>query len=397
MPQPSRGVSQNRIIGSFTAPDDVSSRESAPQVGRLPAHVQERSALRGPRQRKAPPGRLGRSPGFLCAGDARDRGRAAHYRSAMSGVPTTSVSTARLAPAPSIAARARLVGADIKLAHSVFAMPFAVLAAFMAGLAEQPAPVAAATLALVVVCMVAARTWAMLVNRLADLPFDRENPRTSRRVFASGRLGARDGVVAAAVAATVFLTGCAGFWLVNGNAWPLLLGAPVLGWIALYSFTKRFTWLCHLFLGGALAASPLAAALAVRPVSLAPPEGLAIWLLAGMVALWVAGFDVLYALQDVAFDRTHNLRSVPARFGRRGAMSISRGLHAGALACLIGVWRADPRFGATMAAGVALVAGLLVLEHAIVARKGDLELAFFTVNGVVSVLLGVVGVVDVVA
>lgn len=297
---------------------------------------------------------------------------------------------------PSLAARARLVGADIKLAHSVFAMPFAVLGAFMAGVAGLPASAAAAKLALVVVCMIAARTWAMLVNRLADLRFDRENPRTQRRIFASGRLRARDGLVAAGVAAAVFLAGCAGFWLVDGNVWPLALGAPALGWIALYSYTKRFTWLCHLFLGGALAASPLAAAVAVRPESLVEPGGAAIWLLAAMVALWVAGFDVIYALQDVAFDRARKLRSVPARFGEGGAIWISRGLHVGALSCLIAVWRLDPRFGPVMAAGVALVAGLLIVEHTIVARKGDLEMAFFTVNGVVSVALGAAGVVDVV-
>ncbi|MFG0284000.1 MAG: 4-hydroxybenzoate octaprenyltransferase [Phycisphaerales bacterium JB039] len=309
---------------------------------------------------------------------------------------TASVDAAPAPPAPrSGLARLRLLGADIKLAHSVFALPFALLGAFMAGLAGEPAGLAAGKLGLVIVCMVSGRTWAMLINRLAEVRFDRENPRTARRAFASGRLRRRDGGLGAAAAAVVFGAGCAGFWLLDDNPWPVILGAPTLGWIALYSFTKRFTWLCHLFLGGALAASPLPAAIAVDPAWLSGAHAGGIWLLSATVALWVAGFDVIYALQDLEFDRARKLRSVPARFGAGGAMWVSRLLHAGAVACLAGVWGLDSRFGVIFGAGVAMVGGLLVWEHAIVARRGNLEMAFFTINGAVSLVLGALGIVDV--
>ncbi|MBC7835556.1 MAG: UbiA family prenyltransferase, partial [Phycisphaerales bacterium] len=191
--------------------------------------------------------------------------------------------------------------------------------------------------------------------------------------------------------------GCAAmFWVLFENAGPVMLAAPVLGWIALYSYTKRFTWACHLFLGGALAASPLAAAIAVDPAALG--RVVSLWWLAGMVVLWVAGFDVIYALQDIEFDRATGLRSIPARLGWRGAVWVSRVLHAGALGCLVMAARGDARFGAVFGAGVALVAVLLVMEHVVLARRGKagLDMAFFTLNGIVSCVLGVCGVVDVV-
>jgi 4-hydroxybenzoate polyprenyltransferase len=244
--------------------------------------------------------------------------------------------------------------------------------------------------------MVAARTWAMLVNRLADARFDADNPRTRRRAFASGTLTVRDGIVMAAAAAGLFMVACAGFWFLDHNPWPTLLGPPVLAWIAFYSFTKRFTLLCHLVLGSALAFSPVAAAIAIDPGSLARTP--AIFLLSGMVLCWVAGFDVIYALQDIDFDRAQRLRSIPAALGWRRAAWLSRGLHALALVSLIGVWQVEPRLGTVFAVAVALVAALLIYEHAILARRGraGLAMAFFTINGVISVVLGVLGIADLV-
>jgi len=167
------------------------------------------------------------------------------------------------------AARVRVALSDIKIAHSVFALPFALLAAFMAATAPGEDVMGwgrlGGLLALVVACMVLARTWAMLVNRLVDRRFDRENPRTAGRAFASGRVAAGAGWILAAACAGAFVLCCGGFWFLDGNPWPVILALPALGWIALYSFTKRFTALCHLFLGGALAASPIAASIAVRP------------------------------------------------------------------------------------------------------------------------------------
>ncbi len=289
---------------------------------------------------------------------------------------------------------------DIKLAHSVFALPFAVLGVFLAwrgpegdggGWARL-----AGQLALVVVCMVLARTWAMLINRLADHRLDAMNPRTARRAVASGKLAAGDARSMALVSGALLIVASAGFWLWFANPWPVALSVPVLGWLALYSYTKRFTALCHIVLGMALAASPLAAALAVRPEALADTPS--VWWLAGMVVAWVAGFDVIYALQDFEFDLSQRLYSVPSTLGPTGAIWVSRVLHAGALAMLVMAWRSDARLGPVFGAAVVLVGGLLVLEHAVLAVRGKagLQMAFFTINGIVSCVLGVAGVVDLV-
>lgn len=290
--------------------------------------------------------------------------------------------------------RVMMVLRDIKLAHSVFALPFAVLSAFLARDAEDPSSKFAMQLGLVVWCMIAARTFAMVVNRVADIRWDAANPRTARRAFAVGVLSKRDGVVALLICGALFVAGAAGFGVLFSNWWPAMLAMPVLGWVALYSFTKRFTILCHLFLGGALAASPIAAALAVRPESLV--EIAAVWWFAGMVAFWVAGFDVIYALQDLDFDRSAKLHSVPARFGVSGAAWISRGLHALAFACLVMAWQADDRLELLTAAAVALIGVLLIAEHVVLHRRGKagLEMAFFTINGIVSCVLGVLGSID---
>lgn len=306
----------------------------------------------------------------------------------------TAATTSPALSRPPLAARLALAAADIKLAHSVFALPFAVLGAFLARPADALWPRFAGQLALIVACMVFARTWAMLVNRLADRTIDARNPRTHRRVLAAGKLSPRDGLFIALASAAAFIACTALFWAFFANPWPLILSVPVLCWIAFYSFTKRFTALCHIFLGGALAASPLAAAIAINPeFAIASP---ALWLLAGMVLFWVAGFDVIYALQDVDFDRTAGLSSIPARLGPTGAIWTSRVFHAAAFGLLIAAWRTEPRFGLLFALGVAAVGGLLVIEHAVLARRGKagLEMAFFTINGIVSCVLGLAGVLD---
>ncbi len=298
------------------------------------------------------------------------------------------------APASSLLAQLRLAAGDIKLAHSVFALPFALLAAVLARDPATAWSVFALQGLLVVVCMVFARSWAMLVNRLADARFDARNPRTSRRAVASGALPARAGWLIALACAALFVLAAAGFWLLMANPWPLLLALPVLGWLALYSYAKRFTALCHVLLGTALAISPLAAALAIRPAALA--EVPALWWLSGMVVLWVAGFDVIYALQDVDFDRTTGLFSIPSRLGVEAALWLSRSAHLLAASCLWLAWRAEPRFGLVFAAAALLASLLLVYEHIHLARRGraGLEMAFFTINGVVSCVIGVLGIVD---
>ena len=227
--------------------------------------------------------------------------------------------------------RLTLAARDIKLAHSVFALPFAILgAALAADFSASPAHLTL-QLVLIVLCMVAARTWAMLVNRLADARIDAKNPRTTRRAMASGDLSTRDGRTIALASAFLFCAFAFLFWPLTGNPWPAILCVPVLGFIALYSYTKRFTALCHAFLGAALALSPVAAVIAIEPTYLAGPT---IWLIAGFVLLWVAGFDIIYALQDLDFDRAEGLHSVPAALGWKRAIWVSRLCHLAAFTSL---------------------------------------------------------------
>jgi 4-hydroxybenzoate polyprenyltransferase len=306
---------------------------------------------------------------------------------------------------------ARLIALDIKLAHSIFALPFAILAAAMALPPDQTWLRTMLQFVLIVLCMVTARTWAMLANRLLDREIDAANPRTSRRAFAKGDLAPATGWMYAFGSALLFIASAGGF-VRFGNWWPLVLSVPVLAYIAFYSLTKRFTMLCHLVLGTALALSPLAAALAVDPTSVGlSADGLssgdlgwvgggnaALGWLAVMVACWVAGFDVIYALQDQEFDRARGLHSIPAALGWQGAAWVSRVLHIGALVALVMAARSEPRFGVVFAMAVGLVGVLLVAEHVVLAKRGKqgLDMAFFTLNGVVSVVVGVLGVVDVV-
>lgn len=292
-----------------------------------------------------------------------------------------------------------LVARDIKLSHSLFALPFAILAAFIARSfdAESTPPIFIAQIALIVACMVFARTWAMLINRIADRRFDAQNPRTNKRALASGNLDPRSAWFIAGSCALIFIALCAGFYVLNANFWPIALSIPTLVWIALYSYTKRFTAFCHLFLGGALAFSPIASVLAIYPHTLALAP--AIWLIAGMVLFWVAGFDVIYALQDLSFDRSRGLYSIPARLGAERAIWISRVLHMGAFIMLF--WAGQTlstadRMGMPFSVAIFLVGLLLIAEHVVLARRGQvgLNMAFFTINGIVSCLLGTVGVID---
>jgi 4-hydroxybenzoate polyprenyltransferase len=298
-------------------------------------------------------------------------------------------------PATTWHARLTLAVRDIKIAHSVFALPFAILGVFLATSAPIDWARLAGQLTLVVACMVLARTWAMLVNRIADREFDARNPRTVRRAVASGALRAKDATSIALACALGFVGLCALFGVFFGNWWPLILSVPTLAWIGFYSFTKRFTMLAHLFLGGALAASPLAAAIAVRPEALGDTP--ALWALACMVLFWVAGFDVLYALQDVDFDRAEGLRSIPARLGARRAVWISRAMHLVAFAALVVVWRIDPRLGPVFGIAVGSIGALLLAEHWWLTRKGivGLPMSFGVINGCVSCVAGLAGVVDV--
>lgn len=282
----------------------------------------------------------------------------------------------------------------IKLQHSVFALPFAVMAAFLAGRnIEGLHRPYAGQLVLVIICMVAARSVAMTFNRIVDARIDARNPRTAARALPAGRLTIRAAYIFLFTAASVFAAGCAAFRLLYDNAWPILLAGPVLIYLCGYSYSKRFTQWSHFYLGSAIAISPLAAWLAVHPPSLGWP-GI---VLTAAVAMWIAGFDIIYACQDIEADRRDGLFSIPARLGPRAALLIARACHALVIVLLLTLAVVAP-LGWIFLVGVVIVATLLAVENSLVAPTdfSRVSLAFFTINGVVSVILGILAVLDVI-
>src|SRR5690349_17534040 len=215
-------------------------------------------------------------------------------------------------------------GSLVKLSHTVFALPFALASVV---LATAYAPFELWRVALIIICIAAARTAAMAFNRLVDRDIDAQNPRTADREIPRGLLSV--GFVRALVAASCLVFVLGAYLL---GPLPLLLSPIALGLALGYSYVKRFSSLCHLVLGAAIAFAPGGAWIAVgAPVTLAP------WLLVIAVAAWVGGFDILYSLQDEGFDRDAGLYSIPSRFGVHGALWISALLHVVTLICLIGV------------------------------------------------------------
>ena len=283
---------------------------------------------------------------------------------------------------------------DIKISHTIFAMPFAVLGGFMAAANDGDITWAVFgwQLLLIVACMFFARNVAMLANRILDRKIDANNPRTQSRVVASGDVPVVVAGIYLSCNAILFI-GTTAFFLRWGNSYPIALSVIVLLWLSAYPLLKRFTWLCHLYLGASLAMSPVAAAIAVEPNTL---THLPIWLLSGAVLCWVAGFDIIYALQDVGCDKRDNLKSMPASLGVRPAMLISQFLHCICIALLFGVATTEEKFGWLFLFAVFLIAGLLIYEHLTVKKWGTTKIAltFFTLNGVVSLVLGTTGIID---
>jgi len=294
---------------------------------------------------------------------------------------------------PPLSRQLGAVARDIKLTHTVFALPFALLATFLASAWAQRVP-SVGEFVLILMCMFFARTFAMALNRLSDALIDAQNVRTQQRALPSGRVRWDTMLWVVIGSAFAFVVSAACFIFVTENYFPLILSLPVLGVLGGYSLTKRFTWLCHGILGFALAISPVAAAIAIEPGYLGEPI---VWLLGLMVLAWVAGFDVLYALQDTEADRELGLFSIPARLGVGWALTISRVLHLISAAALLSVaWLSD-QLALLFAIAAGLTCLLLILEHALVwgGRTKQLNMAFFTVNGVISVLLGVAGIADI--
>jgi 4-hydroxybenzoate polyprenyltransferase len=282
----------------------------------------------------------------------------------------------------------------VRFSHTVFALPFALMAALIAARRSLDGSGTAAPAGWVLpavgimLCMVTARTAAMAFNRLVDRTIDAANPRTASRHLPRGDVGAGEVLGLVAVSAAAFM---AATLLFLPNWLPLVLSLPVLAWLLGYSYAKRFTMLAHVWLGAALGLAPVAAWIALRGQTLlhSPADILPAALLGLAVTAWVAGFDIIYACQDAGFDAEHGLQSVPARLGVPRALRVSKGLHAATLVLLALLPRFVPELGVIYWLALVAIALLLVWEHALV-RPDDLSRvnqAFFTANAVIGLVL----------
>lgn len=280
----------------------------------------------------------------------------------------------------------------IKFAHSIFAMPFALIALLLAGRDLPGGWPHLGQLGLILACMVTARSVAMTFNRIADASIDARNPRTARRALAAGLLSKAFAWGFLLVMALGFLAGSAGFWWLYRNPWPIRLAVPALLVLCGYSYAKRFTSLTHVWLGVSTGLAPVATWIAISPGTFGWPA----IVLGVVVLLWMVGFDIIYALQDVEVDRREGLFSLPARLGPAKALVVSRACHV----CVIGllVWLGVlAGLGVVWYAGVAVVAMLLVVEQSMVSATdiSKVNVAFFTMNGIVSMLLAAAALVDI--
>jgi 4-hydroxybenzoate polyprenyltransferase len=265
----------------------------------------------------------------------------------------------------------------VRLPHTVFALPFALVGVV---LASYVAPITVRAVLWVVVAFTTARFAAMGFNRIVDREIDARNPRTRSREIPSGAMTVREAGVAVVTASAIFLLAA---WQLNSLC--LMLAPLALGWVLFYSYTKRFTRWSHLVLGVGLSIAPVGGYLAITGQWSDPW-----WMLIALavaVATWVGGFDILYALQDVSFDRENGLYSVPSTFGEANALGIARALH---LTTVLALALAGIGAGAGVLyfLGVAVAAILLLYEHSLV-RADDftrLDAAFFTMNGVISIV-----------
>jgi 4-hydroxybenzoate polyprenyltransferase len=261
----------------------------------------------------------------------------------------------------------------IKLEHTVFALPFA-LSGLLLSISNMPSW---QTVGWTILAFTGARAAAMTLNRVIDARIDAKNPRTSTRAIPDGRINSTQAMVFAIVSFAIML-----FAASNLPPICLWLSPIALVWLSFYSFTKRFTWLCHIVLGIAIGGAALGGWVA----SSGSISGIAPWLLSLAVATWVAGFDIIYACQDVEFDQSNRLHSMPARFGVAKSLMISRALHVVTVAGLLGLGM-SLSLGPVYFGGVAMVTAMLIYEHTLV-RPNDLSrvnAAFFTVNGIVSI------------
>ncbi len=291
-------------------------------------------------------------------------------------------STCRRGRALAVLDKLKIIFLDIKIQHTVFALPFAVMSAFLAA-GGLPAT---EKLVWIIVCVAGARSAAMAFNRIVDVRFDKENPRTQYRALPAGKISVGNYWMFLVASSTAFIFSA---WMLNSLAF--YLSPAALAVVFFYSLTKRFTAFSHFWLGLAIAVAPVGAWVAVR-------EEISVTslLLGAAVVCWLIGFDILYACVDVEADRANQLHSIPERFGISAALKISFVSHAVMVVFLLALPESAVLLGWIYLTGVALVAALLVYEHSLI-RKDDLSkvnTAFFNVNGVISVGLMIFVIVD---
>ena len=275
-----------------------------------------------------------------------------------------------------------IIFSDIKIEHTIFALPFAVMSAFLAagGMPE------AGKLVWIVVCMVGARSAAMAFNRIVDARFDAKNPRTRERALPSGQVSVGSYLVFLIASSALFVFSA---WMLNLLAFYLSPVALVI--VFFYSLTKRFTAFSHFWLGLAISIAPVGAWVAIRE-----EISFTSLLLGAAVVFWLIGFDILYSCMDVEADRVNRLHSIPQRFGVETALKMAFASHVVMVVLLLVLWELTVLLGGVYLAGVTLVAGLLAYEHSLV-KKDDLSKvnrAFFNVNGIISIGLMAFVIVD---
>lgn len=278
------------------------------------------------------------------------------------------------------------IPALIRFNHTLFALPFALLSAAIAW--REAGTFSWLQLLGIVLCMTFARSAAMAFNRLVDCRIDARNARTAKRHLPAG-------MISVPIVVTFLSLCCVGFvastLLFLPNQWPLILSGPVLLFLLGYSLAKRFTSWCHYWLAAALMLAPIAAWIAITGTLAWPPV-----LLAVVVFFWVGGFDIIYACQDYEFDKEEGLKSIPARFGIKGALKIAAASHLLMLLALTAFWWVSG-LGMAFVAGIIIVAGLLIYEHRLVSPDdlARVNIAFFHINSVISLGLFAVCLVDI--
>ncbi|QAY66164.1 UbiA-like polyprenyltransferase [Paenibacillus protaetiae] len=272
----------------------------------------------------------------------------------------------------------RIILEMIKFEHTIFALPFAFMGALLGGVAMEGHLPSWAQIGWITLAMFGARSAAMCLNRVIDRVIDKQNPRTAKRAIPAGLLGIGEVILFIIVSFALMLIACFNLDPITLKLMPIAVALLVL-----YSYTKRFTWLCHVVLGLTIGLSPVGAWVAVTG-SFDP----AVWVLYVSVALWLAGFDIIYATQDFEFDRSNGIYSIPARFGIAGSLWIARGFHAVTIIGFLSLfWMTELSW--IYLAGTIVSAVILFYEHWMV-RPHDLSrvpTAFFGMNGTLSVVL----------